>query len=82
MELKNCSSLALPCGSCLVQATLFQLSGARSLWAYKMGQILPTSEDGPVGKYHCEALSSDLPGSLVCVSGCSQWPQGMVEIIL
>lgn len=67
MELKNCSNLALPRGSCLVQATLFHLSGGRSLWAYKMGQILPTSEDGWVGKYHCEALSSDLPGSLVCV---------------
>lgn len=72
MELKNCSNLPLPCGSCVVQATLFHLSGGGSLWAYKMGQILPTSENGRVGKYHCEALSSDLPGSWVCVMGCSQ----------
>lgn len=60
----------LPRGSCLVQATLFHLSGGRSLWAYKMGQILPTSEDG--WEYHCEALSSDLPGSwCVCVDAAS-----------
>lgn len=52
---KLCSNLALPLCTCMISAKLFHFSGGHSFQAYQTGRVLPTSEDGRVGKCHCES---------------------------
>ena len=50
-----CSDLALPLCSCVTLDRSFYLSGGRGFQAYKIGRILPISEDGGLGEHHGKA---------------------------